>query len=546
MTRLIGVFENNFFDLLNLIPEIYLLANIVFCLIYLSFYAGRSLHFAYFKVAFVFMQLSVFLCFLLHILNTYFWPASTLQVYLGGYLINDPFSFFFKIFISFLALLCSFISYSYYESQNVRTYEYTLLLAFSLMSSMLLISSYDLISFYLTMELISFCLYTLAASRFNSVYSVEAGIKYFVHGCCVSGIYVFGVALFFLMTGTTNYYNLHLHLNNFFVDLVEVTSFADVNILELIFLAVATSSTLILPFFKIALVPYHFWAADVYEGSPLPITAYFSIVIKVVMVASVIRLLYGLFLSFLPLLKYFLLFFGLTSVIIGALSALSEQKIKRILAFSSIGHSGYIVLGLVPMKYSSLGASINYVVIYAVTNVLIFAFLLATISLKVDSLNRYVVYVSDLGLLKNTNFSLSFCFSIALLSFSGLPPFAGFFAKFYVFYELWLAGHTLSVVLLILMSFVSTYYYLRFIKCLFFSPNLRSAYLVQNDVLNKVIIGLLAFFLVFYSLWAAQINLVSINLGASVVPLHLDEYYLQYLDFIAEDKVANFVHGFRT
>jgi NADH-quinone oxidoreductase subunit N len=264
------------------------------------------------------------------------------------------------------------------------------------------------------------------------------------------------------------------------------------------------------------------------------------------MTASVIRMLYGLFLSFLPLLKYFLLLFGLISVVVGVLSALSEQKIKRILAFSSIGHSGYIILGLVPMKYSSLGASINYVVIYALTNVLIFAFLLATISAKIGNLNRYVVYVSDLSLLKNTNFFLSFCFSIALLSFAGLPPFAGFFAKFYVFYELWLAGYTFSVVLMILMSFISTYYYLRFIKCLFFSPNLRSTYLVQNDLINKVVIGLLAFFLVFYSLWAAQINLVSINLGVPIVPLHLDEYYLQYLDFVVENKVANFAHGFRT
>lgn len=545
MTRYIGVFENNFFDLLNLIPEIYLLTSVVYSLIYLSFYAGRSMHFVYFKVVFVFMQLSMFLCFLLHILNAYVWPANTLQVYLGGYLISDPFSFFFKSFISFLALLCGFISYSYYESQNTRTYEYMLLSVFSLMSSMLLMSSYDLISFYLTMELISFCLYTLAASRFNSVYSVEAGIKYFVHGCCVSGIYVFGVALFFLMTGTTNYYNLHLHLNNFFADFVKITFFAEINALELIFLAIAISSTLILPFFKIALVPYHFWVADVYEGSPLPITAYFSIVVKAVMAVSVIRMLYSLFLSFLPLLKYFLLFFGLASVVIGGLSALSEQKIKRILAFSSIGHSGYIILGLVPMKYSSLGASINYVIIYALTNILIFAFLLAAVSVKTNSLNRYVVYVSDLGLLKNTNFFLSLCFSIALLSFAGLPPFAGFFAKFYIFYELWLAGHTFSVILMILMSFISTYYYLRLIKCLFFSPNLHSAYLVQNNLVNLMVIGLLAFFLVFYSLWAAQVNLISINLGVSIVPLHLDEYYFKYLDFIAEDRVANFVHGFR-
>jgi NADH-quinone oxidoreductase subunit N len=546
MVKYIGAFDSTTYDLLNLLPEIFLLGLVIFCLIYLSFYAGRSFHFIYFKVGFTFMQLGLGLCFLLHILNLINWPAHTVQIILGGYLVCDLFSFFIKILITFLGLVCGFISYAYYKNQHTKSYEYILLLTFSLMGSMILISSYDLISFYLSMELVSFCLYTLAASRYNSVYSVEAGIKYFIHGCCISGIYVFGVALFFLIAGTTNFYNLHLNLTDFFLDftLVQQPNFT-INFLEFIFFSTASVAILALPFFKVALVPYHFWIADVYEGSPLPITAYFSIVIKLVMVASVIRILYSLLLSVLPILKYIILLYALSSIVVGVLSALAEQKIKRILAFSSISHSGYILIGLVPMKYSSLGATINYTLIYALTNVIIFAFLLMTIGAKSYNTRRAIVYVSDLGLLKNTNFFLGLCFSIALLSFAGLPPFAVFFVKFYIFYELWFAGYTLSVIIMVIMSLISTYYYLRFIKCLFFSLNRKVVQLTQTSFLNKTIIILSTFFLSFYFLWSAYFYLILTCVGISVVPVHIDEYFLWFLETAYENNDITFFYGFR-
>jgi len=547
MTKYLGIFDSTAYDLLNLLPEIFLLGLVIFCLIYLSFYAGRSFHFIYFKVGFTFMQLGLVLCFLLHILNLINWPAHTVQVILGGYLICDLFSFFMKILINFLALICGFTSYAFQKNQNPHSYEYTLLLTLSLVGSMLLVSSYDLLSFYLSMELVSFCLYTLAASRYNSVYSVEAGIKYFIHGCCISGVYIFGVALFFLITGTTNFYNLHLSLTDFFLDFILVQwSNGTANFLEFTFFSIALTAILALPFFKIALVPYHFWIADVYEGSPLPITAYFSIVIKLVMVASTIRTLYSLFLSVLPLLKYILILYAIFSIIIGALSAVAEQKIKRILAFSSISHSGYIIMGLVPMTYSSLGAAINYMVVYALTNVIIFAFLLMTIRTKSYNTQRSIIYVSDLGLLKKTNFFLGLCFSIALLSFAGIPPFAGFFAKFYIFYELWFAGYVFSVLTMILMSLFSTYYYLRFIKCLFFSLNKKTTQLTQTDLLNKITISILTFFLSFYYLWSARINLILICIGVSIIPTHVDEYFLWFLKAVYEDNDLLFFYGFRT
>jgi NADH-quinone oxidoreductase subunit N len=520
---------------------------VIFCLIYLSFYAGRFFHFMYFKVGFIFMQLGLSFCFLLHILNLINWPAHTVQIILGGYLVCDLFSFFIKILINFLGLVCGFISYTYYKNQHTKSYEYTLLLTFSLIGSMILVSSYDLISFYLSMELISFCLYTLAASRYNSVYSVEAGIKYFIHGCCISGIYIFGSALFFLMVGTTNFYNLHLNLTDFFLDFVLMhrSNFAT-NFLEFIFFSTASVAILALPFFKIALVPYHFWIADVYEGSPLPITAYFSIVIKLAMAASVIRILYSLLLSVLPILKYILLLYALSSIVVGVLSALAEQKIKRILAFSSISHSGYILIGLVPLKYSSLGVTLNYTLVYVLTNVVIFSFLLMTMGVKSCNTRRAIIYVSDLGLLKNTNFFLGLCFSIALLSFAGLPPFAGFFVKFYIFYELWFAGYVFSVILMIIMSLISTYYYLRFIKCLFFSSNRKLIQLTQTNFLNKLIISLSTFFLSFYFLWSAYFYLILTCIGVSVVPTHIDEYFLWFLETAYENNDISFFYGFRT
>jgi NADH-quinone oxidoreductase subunit N len=479
-------------------------------LLYVVAGAGRFMHFYFFRLTTLYALLILFFSF--HLLLILFYLdyfifffenlkknnliGSVQITILNNYLVFDQFTLFFKLLIVFLTFISLLISFDYFKIQIIRAFEYPILIIFATVGSLFLISSYDLIGFYLTIEFISFCLYTLAASRYNSIYSAEAAIKYFVHGCCVSGLYVFGAALFFLSAGTTNFYLIAATIFNITQNTkmtLPAVLFSDVTIF--IIAAVLTS---ILPLFKIAIVPYHYWVADVYEGSPMYVTAYFSIVIKLVMVIALIRFIFNVLPIFLFYLSEVFLFYGVISVIVGVLSALTEQKIKRILAYSSISHSGYIVLGLISYNFTGLLASLDYIIIYAFTNIIIFIFLLTCFSVKSGEYKKHIIFVSDLCLLQRQNYTAAVCFAIALLSFAGLPPFAGFFVKFNIFTVLWNAGYSTVVLILILMNLLSTFYYLRFIKCLFFSPNTHQVHPFNMTFINKNIMIFFTGLLIFY------------------------------------------------
>lgn len=515
--------KNDFFEILTtelqgagqLLPEIFLLVSVLLLTLYLSFGVGRYMHNYFFRVSFSFILLFLFLAFLLSVYNASFfnlilnfyevrYEIAVRSVFiLNNYLAFDTYVLFFRSFTILASFACCLISLSYFKTSAFRSFEYPLIIVLSVIGSLLLISSIDLMPFYLTMEFTSFCLYTLAASRYNSVYSVEAGIKYFVQGCAASAFYLFGSALFFLLAGNTNFFYIKGNIAGFFDSLMLGKN---LDLLEIFIFSYAMGFVLILPFFKVAIAPFHYWIADVYEGSPLPITAYFSIVVKLTMAAVLIRFLFNVFDYAIILLNYIFLVLGVLSVIIGSFAALMEQKIKRVLAFSSIAHSGYILLALLPCTPNAISVSLNYLLVYVITNVIIFSFLLLCASIKQDVENRYLVYVSDLGLLQRNSYLLSACFSIALLSFAGIPPFGGFFVKFGIFSELWNSGYIITVILLVLINLVSTFYYLRFVKCLFFSPNTKGIYLVQSSVLNTLIIVILVFLLIFYPLFFDYIN----------------------------------------
>jgi len=501
-----------------LIPEFFLLGSAFMILVYVTLVAGRFMHYYYLHITIPFVQLVLLLTFILLLIMWYsdylvfFFKISqeddlvgAIQtVYLNNYLVHDQFVIFFKLLIIFLTLIVVFISVDYFKAHAIRVFEYSILILFATAGSLLLISSYDLIGFYLTMEFTSFCLYTLAASYYKSIYSVEAAIKYFVHGCCVSGIYVFGSALFFLGAGTTNFYSISALIFNITQNTkmtLPAVLFSDLSIF-----IVASVLTSILPLFKIGIVPYHNWVADVYEGSPMYVTAYFSIVTKLVMVIALIRFFFNVLPIFIFYLGEVFLFYGVISVIFGTLAAFSEQKIKRVLAYSSISHSGYIILGLAPYTFYGLSASLSYIIIYAITNIIIFTFLVTCLSAKQGEYRKYIIYVSDLCLLPRQNYTAAVCFSVALLSFAGLPPFAGFFVKLNIFIALWEAGHTVITVILVIMSLISTYYYLRFIKCLFFSPNNFEILPVCVSVANRGIMIFFTILLIFYPFYAIYLD----------------------------------------
>ena len=247
------------------------------------------------------------------------------------------------ILLSSIATL--FISMAYVKRDNVNAFEFTLLLLLAVLGLLCLVSSNDLISLYLAIELQSLCLYVIAAFKRDSEHSVEAGLKYFVLGALSSGLLLFGSALIYAYTGTTNFDQLHLLNLSSNLDQAVTTSFHTGFIIGIVFLSFGL-------LFKLAAVPFHMWAPDVYEGSPTSVTAFFAIVPKVAILAVFARLYFGVFYDvvFIHLESQgsilFLNFCAIGSMVIGALGALKQQKIKRLLAYSAIGHMGYMLIGI--------------------------------------------------------------------------------------------------------------------------------------------------------------------------------------------------------
>jgi NADH-quinone oxidoreductase subunit N len=513
-----SVFVYDYGDLICLAPELFILFNLLAAVVYFAAYAGRNMHGSFFMAMYYYLGLYVLVAFFLSLQTTKLWYGQPLPI-LGAYLIHDELAIYAKATIYFLTFICGIISRPYFKVYPFKAFEYVVIAGLSIIGSTLLVSSFDLTGFFLAMELTSFCLYTLAASRFNSVYAVEAAIKYYVQGSFASGIFVFGLAMFFSMTGTTNYYAgqaiimySYMHFYHYIFDFMYLFS--------------SMLLMLTLPLFKIAAAPFHYWIADVYEGSPLPVTAFFSIVIKFVMTISLVRIVGTLFKFWMCFFRDVLIFYALLSILIGTFAACAEQRIKRILAYSSITHSGYLIIGLIPAYFESFGAVIEYAFIYAITNLLIFAFLMACVIEAKTPQDRQIIFVSDLGLISNKSFFYGVCFSVAMLSLSGLPPFAGFFVKFNILYNFWSFGYCKITAFIIMYSVISTYYYLRFIKCLFFSNNVKQIHLILMDKTNKLIMFLITSFISAYPIIEFIINAFCLQLGASATA-----YFLPRLNY---------------
>jgi NADH-quinone oxidoreductase subunit N len=487
-------------------PELFILVNLLFSVLYFAAYAGRHMHSSLFMTMYYYLGLYLIGAFVLTLLTVNQFPQPS--ILLGGYIIHDYLSIYAKLTVFILTLLVGLISRPYFKVYPFKAFEYIVIAGLSIIGCTLLVSSFDLMGFFLTMELISFCLYTLAASRFNSVYAAESAIKYFVQGSFASGVFVFGLAMFFSMTGTTSYYFGQAIINN---------SYAIVHtyIFDFMYFFISMLLMLTLPLFKIAAAPFHYWIADVYEGSPLPVTAFFSVVVKFVMTIALVRLVGTLFKFWMCYFRDVLIFYALLSIVIGTFAACAEQRIKRVLAYSSINHSGYLLLGLVPAHYGALGSVIEYSFVYALTNLVVFAFLMLCVVESKTLFDRQMIFVSDLSLLSHNNYFYNICFSIALLSLAGLPPFAGFFIKFNVLYNFWLLDHTMLITFIVLYSVFSVYYYVRFIKCIFFSTNLKEVELVVRDKLNYFIIFCITVFTIVYPFIQIFISTICYKLGIS-------------------------------
>lgn len=402
-------------------------------------------------------------------------------------LILDSFLIFNKIILVFLFLFGVLASSAYLSFFKMNRYEFFIFILVTFLGSSILIMSNDFLVFYLSLELQSLTFYLLASFKKNSPFSVEAGLKYFILGALSSGFLLFGVALVYGLTGTINFFDLSLLLtgldsNSFFFAYPLVFG------LFLIFTFF---------FFKLAAAPFHIWSPDVYEGSPLVSVLFMAVIPKFVFFLVLGRLVFFVFYEVFLLFDYFFTFVIILSFIFSIFNALQQKKFKRFFAYSSISHVGFMLLALNSLSVIGYISFFFYLYVYTLMNLFVWCLLIV---LKDPFKNGMYSFIFNLANLSKVNFCLAFSFFILLMSMAGIPPFVGFFSKFWVFLSALQSKQYLCVFFAIFSSVFSTFYYLRIIKIIFFEdskhiPNIAPISKTLSLVISFFTISLILSFL---------------------------------------------------
>ena len=424
-------------DQLNLIiPELFLTTSIMVLLMLGVFY--KNSFNLIFKLSMI-VLLATFILLFNHSVDT------SAKLFNNSYTI-DYLSLFMKALTLVACIFVMLSSFDYIKLIGINKIEYPILILSATLGMMIMISSYDLIVFYMGLELQSLSLYVLISFNRDSLRSTEAGLKYFVLSALSSGLLLYGCSLIYGFSNSTNF------------DLIaqNIDQFNTGSIFGIVFILVGLA-------FKVSAVPFHMWAPDVYEGSPTSVTAFFAIVPKVAALTVFIRFLYVPFINLVDQWQMIIIFISLASMILGAVAAIGQTNLKRLMAYSAIGHMGYALAGLATGSNEGIQSTVIYLSIYLLMNLGIFS--------CIFMMKRKDIFYEDIqdlsGLSKNHPI-ISVCLLVLLFSLAGIPPLAGFFAKFYVFMAvLKVEMYTLAIIGLI-TTVISAFYYLRIIKIIYF------------------------------------------------------------------------------
>ncbi|HSD34146.1 MAG TPA: NADH-quinone oxidoreductase subunit NuoN [Alphaproteobacteria bacterium] len=376
------------------------------------------------------------------------WETPARTTAFEGLFIADQFGRFMKLLVLLGSGLALAMSAGYVEREQMARYEFPVLFLFATLGMMLMISANDLIALYLGLEMQSLALYVVAAFRRETVRSTEAGLKYFVLGALSSGMLLYGASLVYGFAGTTQFEELATVLAG-----ETVSSGA---IVGLVFIAAGIA-------FKISAVPFHMWTPDVYEGAPTPVTAFFAAAPKIAAMALFARVLLGPFGGLAEEWRQIVLVISVGSMLLGAFAAINQTNIKRLMAYSSIGNVGYALVGLAAGTEQGLRGVLIYMAIYLFMTLGTFACILA-----MKQKGRMVEQIADLAGLSRTNPMLALALALFMFSMAGIPPLAGFFAKYFVFLAAIEAQLYVLAVIGVLSSVVSAFYYWRIVRVMYF------------------------------------------------------------------------------
>jgi NADH-quinone oxidoreductase subunit N len=399
----------------------------------------------------------------------------------GGLFIVDKFGVFFKILVLAGSSLAIVMSMDYIEREGMSRFEFPILMLLATVGMLLMLSANDLISLYLGLELQSLALYVVAAFRRDDLRSTEAGMKYFVLGALSSGMLLYGASMVYGFTGTTA-----------FVDIAAVLTqpaggVPPVGVIVGIVLVIAGLA------FKVSAVPFHMWTPDVYEGAPTPVTAFFAAAPKLAAMGLLVRVMMEPFGHMVEQWQQIIVFVSIASMVLGAVAAINQENIKRLMAYSSIGHVGYALVGLAAGTREGVVGVLVYMAIYLVMNVGTFGCILL-----MRQKGRMVEGISDLAGLAKTKPAMAAALAILMFSMAGIPPMAGFLGKLFVFRAAVNVGLYWLAVIGVVASVVSAFYYLRIIKVMYFDEPVdsldRSTGWVMNGIIAISSLAILLFF----------------------------------------------------
>jgi NADH-quinone oxidoreductase subunit N len=424
-------------EILTILPEL-LLAGGALVLLVIGVFAKNSAR-AVMMLSMLLVAASIVALFLI--------PVGEAPAFYGA-VILDPFARFMKIATLVASLFALILSSGSRRKEVSERFEYPILILLATLGMMVMISSHDIIALYVGLELQSLALYVLASINRDSVRSTEAGIKYFVLGALASGMLLYGGSLVYGFTGQTSYEGIAAAMIGHDVEVGLIFG--------IVFVLIGLA-------FKVSAVPFHMWTPDVYQGAPTPVTAFFAAAPKLAAMALLVRVVSEPFGGAVDQWQQVLVFLAIASMVLGAFAAIGQNNIKRLMAYSAIGHVGYALVGLASGTEEGVRSVMVYLVVYLAMTVGTFACILA-----MRRADGPVENISDLAGLSRTNPMMAFFLAALMFSLAGIPPLAGFFAKFYVFSAAVEAELYVLAVIGVVASVVGAFYYLRIVKIMYF------------------------------------------------------------------------------
>ena len=402
----------------------------------------------------------------------------------GGSFISDSFARFMKVLTLVGSLVTLVMSVGFARAERFDKFEYPVLIVLATLGMMLMISANSMLALYLGLELQSLALYVVAAINRDNLRSTEAGLKYFVLGALSSGMLLYGISLVYGYTGNIGF------------DQIAAVLGQGERSLGLLFGLVFILAGLA---FKISAVPFHMWTPDVYEGAPTPVTAFFAAAPKMAAMALLVRVTVGAFEPIAADWQQIIVFVSIASMLLGSFAAIGQRNIKRLMAYSSIGHMGFALVGLAANSQDGVRGVVIYMLIYLAMTLGTFAFILG-----MRRKDGNVEQISDLAGLSNTNPIMATMLTILMFSLAGIPPLAGFWAKWYVFLAAINAELYALAVIGVLTSVVGAYYYLRIIKIMWFDESVGGFLPIAGEL--RLVLGASGAFMLFYVLIGGPIG----------------------------------------